>query len=140
MAEAVSIAGGCLCGAVRYMLRGAPVLALQCHCSRCRKASGSAFAANLFALRDAFAYTRGEELLGSFRPPDAERFDHIFCTRCGSTLPFDNGAHGLVGIPMGTLDDDPGLAPKAHIWVDSKAPWHTITDDLPRHPEKLPER
>lgn len=131
------LTGGCLCGAVRYRLTEKPVWSHNCHCSRCRKSGGGAFASNLFFPLDALSYTTGEELLRSFKVPEAERFTHVFCSRCGSTLPFRNEARGLAGVPMGTLDDDPGLGPRAHIFVDSKAPWFAITDDLPQHTEGL---
>jgi len=133
----MTLAGSCLCGAVRYELTGAPIWSHNCHCSRCRKTSGAAFASNLFFKIDALEWTRGEELLRSFKPADAERFTHVFCSRCGSTLPFLNEARGLVGVPMGSLDDDPRYAPRAHIFVDSKAPWFTIVDPLPQHAEAL---
>jgi len=131
------LTGGCLCGAVRYQITEKPGWSHNCHCSRCRKSSGSAFASNLFCSEDSFAYTNGEELLASFKVPDADRFTHVFCSRCGSTLPFRNEARRLVGVPMGTLDGDPGLTPRAHIFVDSKAPWFAITDVLPQHAEGL---
>jgi hypothetical protein len=133
----VKLTGSCLCGAVRYELSQAPVWSHNCHCSRCRKTSGTAFASNLFFRQEAFSYSTGENLLGSFKVPQAERFTHVFCKRCGSTLPFVNEARGLVGVPMGTLDADPDLRPRAHIFVSSKAPWFTITDALPQHTEGL---
>ena len=133
----MKLTGGCLCGAVRYETTEPPVWSHHCHCSRCRRSGGGAFASNAFFAKRAFAFTAGREHVRSFEVPDADFFTHFFCERCGSTLPFPNEAHGLVGVPMGTLDADPGLAPKAHIWTDSKAPWHEITDDLPRHPERL---
>lgn len=131
------LTGSCLCGGVRYELTEAPVWAHNCHCSRCRKSGGGAFASNLFFPIDALRYTEGEEHLRSFQPPEAERFTHVFCGRCGSTLPFVNQARGLVGVPMGGLDGDPGFGPRAHIFVDSKAPWFAINDLLPRHPTVL---
>jgi hypothetical protein len=134
------LTGGCLCGAVRYELTQAPVWAHNCHCSRCRKSTGAAFASNLFIPLDALRYRQGEERLRSFRPPDAERFTHVFCERCGSPLPFRNEARGLAGVPMGSLDGDPGGAPQAHIFVASKAPWFEIADRLPQHPEALGSR
>lgn len=133
----VKLNGSCLCGGVRYELTEEPVWAHSCHCSRCRKATGTAFAANLFLPLAALSYTQGENLLRSFKPPEAKRFTHVFCSRCGSTLPFRNEARGLVGIPMGSLDDDPGYGLRAHIFVDSKAPWFTITDALEQHPAAL---
>ena len=131
------LAGGCLCGAVRFELTGAPEWAHSCHCSRCRKATGAAFASNLFLPAGALRFSQGEERIRSFRPPDAERFTRAFCEVCGSSLPWSNEARGRVVVPMGTLDDDPGCSPQAHIFVGSKAPWFTITDSLPQHPEAL---
>ena len=133
----VLLRGSCLCGAIRYELTHAPSWSVCCHCSRCRKTSGTAFAANLFVPLEALRYIAGAEHLRSFKPPEAERFIHAFCGICGATLPSDNQAYGLAVVPMGSLDDDPGLSPRAHIWVDSRAPWDTITDDLPQHPEAL---
>jgi hypothetical protein len=127
-----AIEGSCLCGAVRYRITQQPGWAHNCHCSRCRKIRGTAFAANLFVALDAFEYTSGEEKLCSYKLPDAERFTHVFCSECGSSLPFQNTARGVAVIPMGSLDDDPGHPPDAHIFVGSMAPWHTITDSLPR--------
>ena len=129
--------GSCLCGEVRYELTQKPIWSHCCHCSRCRKSSGSAFAPNLFFREGALRYSRGEELLRSFKPADAERFTHVFCSRCGSTMPFHNESRGLVGVPMGSLDDDPHYEPRAHIFVDSKAPWFVICDRLPQHPGPL---
>lgn len=132
-----TLTGGCLCGAVRYQLTQDPIWSHNCHCSRCRKSGGAAFASNLFFPQEALSYATGEELIRSFKVPDAERFTHVFCGRCGSTLPFLNDARRLVGVPMGTLDGDPGFAPRAHIFVDSKAPWFEITDSLPQYAEGL---
>jgi len=132
-----TISGSCLCGAVHFELTQEPIGSHLCHCSRCRKSSGSAFASNLFFKSEALRFSCGRELLRSFKPADAERFTHIFCGRCGSTLPFSNEARGLVGVPMGTLDDDPHYPPRAHAWVDSKAPWFAICDQLPRYPRAL---
>lgn len=133
-----TIGGGCLCGAIRYEVTQAPVWSHACHCSRCRKITGSAFATNLFVPIDSLRWLAGKERLRTFRPPEAERFTHAFCECCGSTLPFRNPARGLAVVPMGSLDADPGFAPRAHIFTGSKAPWHAITDDLPQHPEALP--
>jgi len=133
----MTLSGSCLCGAVRYELTQDPIWSHNCHCSRCRKTRGAAFASNLFFKIEALRYSRGREHLRSFKPADAKRFTHVFCGQCGSTLPFLNEAHGLAGVPMGSLDDDPHYEPRAHIYVGSKAPWFTITDPLPQHSEAL---
>jgi len=130
----MTLRGSCLCGAVQYELTQEPVWSHHCHCSRCRKTSGSAFASNLFFKIEALRYSRGRNYVRSFKPADAERFTHVFCGRCGSTLPFLNQARGLAGVPTGSLDDDPRYEPRAHIFVDSKAPWFKIMDPLPQYP------
>lgn len=135
--SAQSLRGSCLCGAVRYLLSQPANWSHHCHCSRCRKATGAAFASNLFVPVDALRFTEGEQHLRSFKPPDAERFTHVFCEICGSTLPFRNEVRGLAVVPMGSLDDDPQIKPQAHIFVGSRASWHTISDELPQHPEAL---
>lgn len=129
------IEGGCLCGAVRYALDARPEWAHHCHCSRCRRATGASFASNLFVPLDALRFTQGEEYVHAYRPPDAERFTHAFCEICGGGLPHRNPARGRAVVPMGSLDGDPGVAPRAHIFVDSKAAWTTLDDGLERHPE-----
>ena len=68
------IAGSCLCGAIRYEISGEPEWAHNCHCQRCRKIRGTAFASNLFVPLETFRYTEGEDLLRSYKLPDAERF------------------------------------------------------------------
>ncbi len=129
--------GSCLCGAVRYEISQPPEWSHHCHCSRCRKATGATFASNLFVPLDALRFVEGEAHVRSFKPPEAERFTHAFCEICGGTLPFPNPARGRFVVPMGSLDDDPGIRPQAHIFVSSRAPWDEITDALPQHPDAL---
>lgn len=129
----LEITGGCLCGEIRYEVRQAAVWSHNCHCSRCRRATGAAFASHLFVPEKAFSYIKGEELLTRYEVSDADTFSHVFCSRCGSTLPFRPLIPGVIGVPMGTVDGDPGLGPRAHIFVESKAPWFEITDSLPRN-------
>ena len=129
-----SITGTCLCGAVAYELTADPVWAHNCHCSRCRKTRGGPFASNLFVPLSGFRFTRGEDQLHAYQPPDAERFTHVFCGTCGSTVPWRNETRGVAVVPMGSLDSPPGIAPRAHIYVEFMAPWFVITDDLPQCP------
>ncbi len=131
------IRGTCLCGSVAYELEGELELMINCHCSRCRKARGAAHATNLFVGEASFRWSRGEELLDSFKLPGAERFTTSFCRVCGSNMPRSTGSRAMV--PAGTLDGDPGARERLHIFCGSKAPWYEITDDLPQH-EKAPPR
>jgi hypothetical protein len=129
--------GSCLCGAVAYAFAGPVDAWHQCHCSRCRRARGAAHASNLFLDAARFRFTRGEDEVGAYKLPEAERFTQSFCRTCGGKAPRVNPERGYVAIPAGSLDDDPGSRPERHIFVASKAPWHEITDRLPQFPEFL---
>jgi hypothetical protein len=125
--------GSCLCGAVGFEIRGPAVHTGHCHCSMCRKWSGSAFLSYLGARLQDVAWTRGEGVLGRYR--SSPGFERLFCTSCGSSLaawPTDPGAE-LTWLMMGTLDDAAGARPDKHIFVESKADWFEITDTLARH-------
>jgi hypothetical protein len=128
-----TIRGSCLCGGVAYEIRGPVDLFRNCHCSRCRKARSAAYASNAFVQAERFRMTRGDSLLESFKVPEAERFTHTFCGRCGASVPRRVPGREYVVIPAGSLDDDPGTRPNAHIFVGSKAPWVELTDPLPQH-------
>lgn len=130
--SASPVKGSCLCGAIRFEVSELPRGATHCHCRRCRKTRGTANATNLIVSLAGLRFVRGEELLGKYRLPEAQFFAHWFCTVCGSTMPrFDEG-RGFAIVPMGAFDDDPIVRPERHIHVASKAPWDTISDDLPQ--------
>ncbi len=130
--------GSCLCGAVTYVVEGQPIRAMNCHCSRCRRVRSAAHASNFFTTEDGVRFTRGEDNRSSFKPADARYFTNYFCKTCGSPVPRVDKDRHLAIVPMGTLDDDIALRPQAHIFVDSKAPWFTISGNLPQHPEGPP--
>ena len=126
------IRGSCLCGAIAFEMTTEPTRVNHCHCSRCRKVRGTAHATNLVTAIDGIRYVRGEDMLTKWKLPGAKRFSHWFCRECGSSLPrFDQELNAAI-VPMGSFDDDPGRKPDRHIFVDSKAPWDDITDDLPK--------
>ena len=130
----MSIAGACLCGGVRYEIDGQLLDAGNCHCSMCRKAHGAAFATYANVNSSEFRWTCGEELVSSYEcSPNASR---IFCRICGSTLgATENGQ--IDSVTLGTVDGDPGIRPRSHIFVGSKAAWHDISGPLPQF-EELP--
>jgi hypothetical protein len=127
-----AIAGSCLCGEVRFEIDGEPLMMVNCHCSRCRRARSAAHATNLFTTFEQFRWTRGEHHVRVYDLPGAARFGANFCTICGSDVPRHSPKIGRVNIPAGCLDADPGLRPGYHIFVGSKAPWYDITDSLPQ--------
>ena len=113
-------AGSCLCGKVRYRVEGAFERFYLCHCSHCRKGSGSAHAANLFSSTATLTWLSGEGSITSFQLPGT-RHVRSFCADCGSALPFAN-AHGVV-VPAGSLDTDIDIAPDGNIFTASRASW-----------------
>lgn len=124
--------GSCLCGAVAFTLRGAPLRMVNCHCSRCRRGRSAAHATNLVFAPDALAFERGADRIREYRPPDAKYFAVAFCETCGGGVPRISAERGIAVVPAGALDTDPGLRPQMHIYVGSKAPWYRITDALPQ--------
>ncbi len=128
--------GSCLCGGVAYEVHGPLDGALYCHCGMCRKAHGTAFRSRAGVKAADFRWVAGEDLITWYESsPGTERG---FCSRCGSPLlsrfSFAPEVHGL---PLGALDDDPGVRPARHVHVVDKAPWYEITDTLPRHPHGI---
>lgn len=127
------IRGSCLCKRVRFEIRGKLGGSSYCHCSMCRKATGSAFGVYAEVDADSFKVLSGEELILRYR--SSAGVERTFCARCGSTLQFISEKNpGKVEVALGVLDDDPGIRVPHHIFVASKAPWVEITDGLPRYP------
>ncbi|MBN8754139.1 MULTISPECIES: GFA family protein [Variovorax] len=124
------LAGRCLCGAVHYAVADEFGYALNCHCSDCRRATGSAFKPFAGIERGKFAITQGEDALMIYGDKDA---GDMHCVRCGSLLCSVVRDGRFVHVTLGTLVDAPSIRPTAHIFVGSKAPWFTITDDLPQY-------
>lgn len=121
-----TVTGQCLCGAVRFRVTGRFDSFFLCHCSRCRRDSGSAHGANLFSTTARLDWLSGEAQLRAFRLPGT-RHARQFCTTCGSALPLSDPATGLLVVPAGSLDGPVPLRPTAHISMASRADWD---DDL----------
>lgn len=125
--------GQCLCGAVHYAVDDAFVYALNCHCSKCRRATGSAFKPFAGIERRKLIVTQGDESVLTFG--DTQANHDVRCARCGSLL-FSVVREGTwVHVTLGTLVDTPAIRPGAHIFVGSKAPWFEIADTLPQYDE-----
>ncbi len=127
-----SLNGRCYCGAVQYRVADEFLYAANCHCADCRRTTGSAFKPFAGIERSKLTVTRGSDQLLIFGAPDG---NDTHCAKCGSLL-FSIVREGkFVHVAMGTLSDDPTIRPTRHIFVGSKAPWFTITDDLPQFDE-----
>ena len=125
----MTIKGSCLCGGVKFEVSGEPGPIGQCHCSKCRKTSGTDGNAVFHAAPENFSWSAGEELIASYPLPSGNGWSSVFCSKCGSPLPIDGKKSNVFFVPAGLLDDDPGHRGYiGHIFVDSKAPWVEITD------------
>ena len=126
--------GSCLCGGVRYRIAGPLLDALNCHCSMCRKAQGAAFRSRARVRAADFTWLEGEHLVTFYESSPGNH--RGFCRVCGSPILSKFDAYpAYYSLPLGALDDNPGIRPSRHVYVASKAPWFTITDDLPQLPE-----
>jgi hypothetical protein len=129
------IRGGCLCGAIRFEV-GRFVGPFEfCHCSRCRKASGSAFTAMIGVRAEDVSWISGRDAIIRFEAPVLKHppgFRTAFCGRCGAPMPIFNEDDDWFEIAAGVLDEDPILRPDRHIFIECRSPWYEIRDDLPQ--------
>jgi len=131
--------GSCLCGAIRYEIDGELGPIVLCHCSMCRKAQGSAFAANAPVKAAAFRVVTGHGALRGYESSPGKR--RYFCSVCGSPIYSRRDASpDVVRLRIGTLESKIEAKPTAHIHAASKAEWYEILDGLPQHPEFEPGR
>ena len=124
--------GSCECGAVRYRVEDAFRYAMNCHCSRCRAATGTAFKAFAGIETDKLELTEGADGLLVHGESD---LNDTRCASCGSLLYSVVREGAYVHVALGSLLDPPAIRPTHHIFVGSKAPWFEITDDLPQFDE-----
>jgi hypothetical protein len=127
------LAGSCLCGGVRFEITAPFRRANHCHCSRCRKQSGTFGETQGRVPREGFRLLEGESLLRVFRPESGAV--KVFCSACGSSLFGGTWPDGPeISVRFGALDGDPGIRPQHHSFVASKAAWETVPEDgLPRY-------
>lgn len=123
--------GSCLCGKVSIEIRGAIHSPRYCHCSTCRKFSGTASAA--------WGLVQASDLSVTGLESDVTKYDsggglRVFCRSCGSPLWYEPAKlPAFRGVPLGVIDDGDVPAPKMHVWTKSNAAWASIDDELPRH-------
>jgi hypothetical protein len=126
------LAGRCACNAVAFEVADEFVEAFNCHCSRCRAMTGSAFLPWGEIEPDKLTITDGAEL--AIVTGDSNGHHSHRCGKCYALL-YWSGYEGRIRVPYGSLIDEPTLKPTAHMFVGSKAPWYAILDDLPQHDE-----
>ena len=126
------VRSSCQCGAIECQIIEPFSVVRNCHCSRCRRARSAAHTTNGFTSIDGVRYLKGEEHLEIYKHPGAQFFAQAFCKICGSKMPRVDPERGIALTPLGSLDDDPEIQAQDHIYVENKARWHDITDELPQ--------
>ena len=121
--------GGCLCGAIRYRVKGEPVAATLCHCGDCRRASGGTNVAWAVFDKQNFEWLGGEPAVHESSPG----IHWLFCRDCGSTVGYQRSKRpGHMDITTGTLDEPDRFLPDVEIWVGERIGWEALHPDLPK--------
>lgn len=131
--------GKCLCGAVSFEIKNGINDIIHCHCSLCRKNSGTAYATNGFVNTEDFTLLTGEHNLStySFKPGK----NRHFCTTCGSPIYSSNEQDpSRIRVRLGAIDSDIVERPISHNFVSSKASWEDISAELPHYDTFEPSR
>ena len=129
------ISGSCLCGGVQFEISSANGPSEICHCTRCRKKSGATSLEMIEVRSENFVLNAGKDLISVYEAPILNQppsYTSYFCSRCGSPVPPASPNGDTIEIPAGLFDDNPGVQPDKHIFVDFKSPWHVIGDSLPQ--------
>lgn len=133
------LAGGCQCGKVRYEVRGAPLQLYACHCTECRRQSGSAFGMSLQVRRDDLVVTQGEPAVWERGTDAGNRLACWFCPHCGTRLYHENNpSRGWATVKAGTLDTPVDFAGAMHIWTSRALPGVVIPEGAACYPEEPP--
>lgn len=126
--------GGCLCGAVRYVVHGSPESSNHCHCRSCQRAVGAGFATWCAAKNENFKVTKGEIKICKTSPG----IERGFCSNCGTSLTYvakqewsGQDWTGMVWFLAPTLDDPSIVSPTGHFYVSHQQPWVKLNDGLP---------
>lgn len=127
MAESVSLAGGCLCSAVRYRLDGPLLSCGICHCASCRRAAGAGSVGWLTVADRDFRLERG--MLATYASsPGVTRG---FCAGCGTSLTFTRDPGPSIDVTIASLDDPEAAAPWMEIWLSHRLSWTPANPNLP---------
>ncbi len=137
--NSVKATGGCLCGAVRYMILGDLRGIINCHCSKCRRFHGN-FGAYTSVNEDLldFVEKRGLKWFKSItdETPNVHRG---FCIECGSSLFWHPKDREEIYIAAGSLDDPTNLHTIGHVWISQISDYYEIHDDLPKYEKGWPK-
>jgi hypothetical protein len=125
------LSGQCACGIVEFEVNGPLITMYYCHCSACRRTTGSSFATNSAVHREHFKIISGESNLSSFNMKPEQELR--FCKTCSSRICMSHTAYNnYIFIPAGAYNEDPKTEIEAHFNLESKAPWTEIHDQIPQ--------
>jgi hypothetical protein len=127
------IFGNCLCGEISFSFPDQLEYAAYCHCSECRRFSGSIFSVTGGIAGAKITVLKGKERIGRYKKTDHSTM--CFCQSCGSSLFVEKPMRSMVHVRFGVLDKMPTLEPQAHVFVGSKILWYKISDNLPQFEE-----
>jgi hypothetical protein len=130
------IKGSCLCGEVEYSIVDSLKYAGYCHCSQCRKLTGSPFSASGGVANSDFTILKGEDRFTCFEK--VEGSPTYFCNNCSAFIYGEVSAHKMTYVLLGTLSESPSLKPQWHVYTNYKVDWYEISDGLPQYGEKIP--
>ena len=135
----MSVKGSCNCGSVKFEI-AMPVSGVYvCHCSICRKSTGSGGIAVAIISNDDFSWVEGKDLIKTWFKPNHD-WETSFCVNCGSPLPGKNDQNASY-IPVSLLDSgDENLQVQGHLFVDSKASWEEISGNATQHKKGFSEK
>ncbi len=128
--KGVLMKGSCLCGTCVFEIPDRPGPVNKCHCTRCRKQSGTGSNAVFWLESHELNWVTGTEVVRSFSMADG--WESVFCGQCGSPLPRYIADEQEWIVPAGLMDSDPGVAVRQHIFVANKPSWEVIGDSAPR--------
>ena len=138
MVSQKKFSGACLCGQVRFEIHGEIGPFAYCHCTSCRRASGTAFAANGPVRKADLKWLSGRDGIGEYES-SAGKF-RAFCRGCGSPIYARHQTRpDWFSFRLGLIDEDLPHAATAHFNVSEKASWHSVTDDLPQYADDTTE-
>ena len=118
------ISGSCLCGSVAYQLVGPSSQFHWCHCSQCRKVTGSAHVANIFTKPENLKWLKGEDNCKRYDLPGGAFLSNAFCQDCGTRVPWLSRDDQWYIVPAGSLDGDADIAPQDNIFWADRANWY----------------
>jgi len=128
--------GSCLCGEVKFAVRNVCGPTEICHCNRCRKTSGTNSLTSVGLRTEDFSLLQGQAFIRTYAAPilySPPAYLAHFCSKCGSPVPVAPKDGELMEIPLGIFDDDPGVKPDKHIFVEFVPAWDKISDNLPQY-------